>query len=276
MDFKEKVLENLKKYKEGRLDIKEYGKYNYRGKIVKREHILPEGLENKNFIQGVTSSEKLKSQDIKLHNCYSHLNSSQVMCINFFEKIRTDENVLRNLILNLLDVKLEGKIVSAFEYEPNNKEGTNFDFYIECGEIKIYWEIKYTEGKFATTNANKVSHTGEKHIERYNKVYKGIFEKSKYLKNLGSDNFFDNYQIYRNISYIKNDNDYVVFLYPYEDVKLDNQIKNVIKRHKCEDNVFAIDWGEIYKILFDIIKNDENYRKYYLEFEGKYLKYIVK
>ncbi len=275
MNFKEKAIENLIRYKKEKLKITKDGKYNYQGKIVLKPQILPKGLENKNFIQDITTNKLLEKDGIKLHRYYYHLNSSQAMCINFFEKIRHNQDVFRRLIKDTLNIDLEGEIKSRFEYEDENnkEEGTNFDFFVECGKTKIYWEIKYTEGEFATTKANKKTHTGESHLAKYNRVYKDLFKTTKYLKDLTMDEFFNNYQIYRNISYVKDDNQYSIFLYPKADEKLNKQIEDVIEKHKCQSNVYAIDWKYIYEKLFNIIKDNEEYKKYYLEFKDKYLEY---
>ena len=119
-------------------------------------HILTD-MRN-NFIDGCYPVKccikgNLSEGEIKYHQGASHLNSSQVMCINFFKKFFEKEEYEGYLlaVLQCCGISIEGyKIENAvFEYEPDHEEGTNFDFYLILDDGKrISFECKYTETEF--------------------------------------------------------------------------------------------------------------------------------
>jgi len=271
-EFYEKVKTKLAEYKVDALEIEEQG--FFKGKEY--SHILPEEYKEKNFLPTIK-----KPSNIKMHQYYYHLNSSQIMCINFFEKI-LNTNYLLDLIKDILELKIDENVTikkAEFEKEINTKERTNFDFYIELSNgIKIFWEIKYTENGFG-----KISTEGpqgfENYSEKFEKVYRDHLKESLYLKEIGEKEFYKNYQINRNISYIKNKNEYVIFLIPFENetlLKQANAILYASNESKIYKNVFLVDWRDIYNRLLNILKNtsSEDVKKHYDEFFKKYLSFM--
>ena len=135
-DYKEKVLNHLEEYKLNSLGCVKNGLYQNR----EYGHILPSGFRPLNFLLGVN-----QPKDIHYHIHSHHLNSSQIMCINFFEPIMKD-NLLIDILKDTLKINIPDHtkiIFSKFEYEdPKGKDGTNFDFFIELitGE-KIYLKL---------------------------------------------------------------------------------------------------------------------------------------
>lgn len=70
------------------------------------------------------------------------MNSSQVMCINFFKKFFEKEEyegyllaVLQCCGISIEEYKIENAV---FEYEPDHEEGTNFDFYLILDDGKKF------------------------------------------------------------------------------------------------------------------------------------------
>ena len=228
-DYKEKVLNHLEEYKLNSLGCVKNGLYQNR----EYGHILPSGFRPLNFLLGVN-----QPKDIHYHIHSHHLNSSQIMCINFFEPIM--------------------------------KDGTNFDFFIELitGE-KIYFEVKYTEQGFGKISKSKETHKlPEKYEHKFTDVYIKQLGESMHLKELvnDKDKFYSNYQLYRNVSYIKEDKDYVVFLYPYENDNLAKEMNEV----KDLKNVYSLNWKEISTKALEHTKDTHKYRVY-KEFYNKYM-----
>ncbi|MDR0854018.1 MAG: hypothetical protein LBN34_06585 [Clostridiales Family XIII bacterium] len=280
--FRTSVLDNfanyLRKYpKASRVGA---GTYNHRGEIKPYSHILADKNNAKNIGDNficATDYQTIASSRLHFHRLAHHLNSSQIMCMNFFIKL-IDSDQHKDYLLTLISTRLhiptEGKTIKDcfFEYEPCSKEKTNFDFYVRLSDgTEIFWEIKYTEKDFA-----KISKTARKqknYKDKFSDIYASKLKSSCYLGKLTESEFFDNYQIYRNISYIQGPKQYCVFLFPFANTSLDNQINKIVGINTWS-NVKCIDWKDIYNLLTAIIKNgDPTTKSYYTEFYDKYLKY---
>lgn len=263
-EFKKKVIDNLEKYKLETLGCEEKGIHENK----EYGHILPKKLKSLNFIKGVTPPK-----DIHYHIYAHHLNSSQSMCINFFQPIMKN-NLLLSLLRETIDIDIpkEATIIkSNLEYkDPNGKDDTKFDFYLELstGE-KIYFEVKYTENGFGkVSKSNETNVFPQKYEEKYTNVYKAQLEESLHLKGLSKDELYKHYQINRDISYIKSLKEYVVFLYPFDNESLVNELKEVPQY----GNTYSLDWGVLASKALEESKDTELHRVY-KEFYDKYLSY---
>ena len=226
--FCEVRKEQLNKYKEKYITT-ESG--YYRGR--KYKHILPANIKMKNLFAEETQ-KNVERYGIELHTYFSHLNSSQAMCINFFDKLIQDDEgkeLLLQVIKQIITTKVEDgvkidkcvfeKTITKEDGDYNLDEGTNFDFYIKLTNgIQIFWEIKYTENGFGKTKAEVKPKRGfDTHEEKFNKVYNPELKDTINLKHLENrcDEFLSNYQIYRNIFYVRDENkDFMIFLIPVE------------------------------------------------------------
>lgn len=138
----------------------------------------------------------------KIHRDAHHLNSSQMTCYNFFRPFKEDKEKL-SLLLNEIGIIHKSIVVADFEYEDNidkfdGVDGqTNFDFFAGNDNDKIYFEIKYTEANFGGCEND------EKHNKKY-ELYKPLLEFALKEYNVIKDDFFNNYQLFRNISRINN------------------------------------------------------------------------
>lgn len=269
-NFKEKTLTHLSHYKNNVLKIEDNGEF--RGKEY--SHILPKEKLEHNFLRGVTIPN-----DVHLHMYAHHLNSSQVMCINFFEPLCHNDNG-RILLLKIL---VDAGVVIApahatiaettFEKVIDSTEGTNFDFYIKLstGE-KVFFEIKYTEHGFGKINPSKSD--PDKYERKWNKVYNDHTQKSLLTKDMEKKMFYENYQIWRNVSYIRKDTDFVVFLFPFESSKSLMEIQNAAQTYgKSNPNINAIDWTWFVDIALTLSQNTE-YHDHFTIFKEKYLSFL--
>lgn len=259
--YKKEVLKHLEDYKINKLGCNVKGFYE--GKEC--GYVLPKNLLALNFLQGIMRPR------VKYHIYSNHLNSSQVMSINFFQSLRNEKFLLEILReITPIDILKESKIVqSNFKYEDTfqNNKG-NFDFYIKLstGE-NIYFTIKYLESTFGKISKSKETEKlPEKYEEEYENIYKEQLANSLYLKDLTKENLYNNYQIYKNISYIKSEKDYVIFLYPIENEDLVNEMNNISKF----SNYFSLDWTVLVCKTLQKTKNTKYYR-IYKEFADKYI-----
>ena len=265
-DFKKRVVYQLCKYKMEKFPELPDGCYN----SISLNYVLPKSNFKDNLMPGVV----INDDEIKYHRYANHLNSSQMMCINFFYPIRYDM-ILVEMLNRYLDLKLDDSasiIKSEFEYTPDGQTRTNFDFYLELSNgMKFYMEIKYTENGFGSVSFD--SNYPDRYEREWSKFYSDQVKNSIHLKDISSEDFYKNYQINRNLAYIKNDLDYVVFIYPFDNTALYASNYQGKKLHQVEiKNFFQIDWHELCDMTLEITKGTNFYR-HYLEFKEKYLSY---
>jgi len=227
------------------------------------DHILPDGQREKNIIAAFRDDfwTYYKGTDIKLHQYFHHLNSSQALCFNlFFPLFYYDKRLLTYVLHRIIEVtptyrtskenfdkllaikdntasdrfaaELEEEFLinNAFttcEFEKilEANEATNFDFFVQLQKgHRVLFEIKYTESEFGKTIAD------DRHIQKYDTIYRPRLEKLLKPEFLNQDFVFKNYQVVRNLSYI-NDLTTVVFLFPEanQDLKgTDELIANIL------------------------------------------------
>lgn len=183
--------------------------------------------------------------------------------------------ILVDVLNKYLNLKLDKRVTiikSEFEYTPDGPTRTNFDFYLELSnKMKFYMEIKYTENGFGSISPD--SNYPDRYDREWTKFYCSQVRNSVHLKNMSSEDFYKNYQINRNLAYIKNDLDYVVFIYPFDNTSLYNSKYQGKKLNEVKiKNFFQIDWHELCDMTLDITNGTEFY-SHYLEFKEKYLSY---
>ena len=156
------------------------------------------------------------------HMYAHHLNSSQVVCYEFFRPLITAEKKLLPEMLECLsrmgipaDMFKDG--LAEFEYVPYPAENTNFDFFVcqpKTG-AKAFFEIKYTEQGFGTCEND------DEHEKKFNTIYKEMIENCVCLKKKPAfdPSWRKNYQLFRNVLRLTKSNwknEYVIFLFPVE------------------------------------------------------------
>lgn len=234
-------------------------------------HICKELQDN--FIDGVgTLKGKLAGKTIKFHEGAAHLNSSQVLCINFFNRFfeneQSEELLLQILRDAGLDISNGEKIKDAtLEYEPDRKERTNFDFFLKLTSGRhISFEAKYTESEFAGISPDR-KHP-EKYAEKWKDVYLPMVQKCPYLSEHCDENlFYKHYQIHRNIVYAQA-NDIVVFLTPRLNHALDEERRYIDEF--CTPNIRNLYWEDIVSIVLKKVQSDPDMYDYFCKFRDKY------
>ncbi len=241
MSIRNKILSHLCSYKNDILKISD--SVFYSGK--KYSHILPLEMMNKNLITSsyltdMESELRKLNDNKKIHVHFSHLNSSQAFTLNLLipiikEDLFYDFLGIENKVINY---EFEHQEKDSFELAPYRK--TNFDFYAETKSAKFFFEIKYSELSFGTTEYSK-------NKDKYKKVYEK--EIKKLCKNkFPEKDFFRNYQLWRNICHVIYGN--VCFVLPSFRQDLIKKIENA----KSMLNVS-------YQTCVQIIKADEFVRR---------------
>ena len=213
--------------------------------------------------------------EIKLHPDAHHMNSSQIMCYNFFrpllseydknEKEYKPSDALVDLVGKIIDTPLENKNSSCkFEYIQPNTDTTNFDFYLKCGDVEVFFEIKYTEKEFA-----KKKITPESELQ-YEKVYKPMISKAEHIfkdKVISASDFLKNFQLLRNAIRAIDNNKYVVFICPRAHDNLVNQynkFKEQFLSPKGEEHVKLVTWESLLTAAEELSINQGEFCKRYI------------
>jgi len=193
----------------------------------------------------------------KLHRFAHHLNSSQIMCYNFFRpQIDDDKQVKEPLIKLLRDIGVtfnEYHEESEADFEHEDKESkepkrkTNFDFFIKNGNTKVYFEIKYTENGFGACDDDK---KGE-HQKKFNNYYKAEMEKCGIFKKGAIDwneTFRKYYQLIRNAIKV-GEKSFVVIITDERNRSTNKQLcdfeKEMLVNTKYRNHLICVTWQEI-------------------------------
>ena len=259
--FKEKVLDKLADYKKNVLKIEENGIFRYRGKIYPKEHILPipSGKSIQNIVKEYNVLKCLKGVDFliekDLHRYAHHLNSSQLMCYNFFrpyiikEGSKTSPNdALIDLLSKYIAINQCSKAECHFEYVQGGEyegEDTNFDFYLKSDETEVFFEIKYTEAGFGKCEDD------DRHKDKFARIYNGLIKKCPAIKDsiTFNDEFRKNYQLFRNSIRATGKNKYVIFIYDENNQYCKDQLDEFLKKYITDDyknmNIIGITWQDL-------------------------------
>lgn len=230
------------------------GTYTYRGKQYEYGHILKfakgkriEAIEKYNLLSGLRFDGFISAE--KVHRYAHHLNSSQVLCYNFFRPMLNDDHTSKQKLVALL--KEQGIHISEnakcdFEYDDYmdfKEERTEFDFHVADGDTEVFFEIKYIEDGFGGAK------TDPRHREKFNGTYSDMLKKCRCLKdnNPSYKEFLKNYQLYRNVLRINDKHKYTIFITAKGNAKtytqLDAFLKNINDEYK--GNVIALYWEDL-------------------------------
>ncbi len=256
---KRKILNHLSQYKKNFLGIQEDGFWEDKdGNQNYCSHILPEKKEDTNIIDSAYSQsiKKLKKEKLsEIHKGFKCLNSSQAFAFNFFQPI-IDEKLFSVLIDSVNQV-------SIYDYERKNKEDTQFDFYLKADNKEYSFEVKYTEEDFGKAPMD------ETHIKKWNSIYKNKMAKIL-KKEMKMENFFDEYQLWRNICFADEGMN-VRFVFPKFRDDLSTKVNNA--KDLCKKEIKErIDIIIVDDIVRDLKKlGNKDILKHYSQFEQKYL-----
>ena len=257
----------------------------------KRKHILVDKNQRYQLImcdkfQSAETCRVLFGGTLKFHQFSHHLNSSQIFCINVFAPLMTGDRRSDNMkaLLRQMGVNLEGDVVysdsenitkmkgtTMLEYKPAEKnDRTNFDFHVVTtrdGDTvfeEVFFEIKYTESEFGRASYNVDESKKGKEWERF---YKDFCRKSRYLSEYSMEDFYEYFQINRNIGHITRDGrKFVVFMFPYSNPSLRFPYTDCSRMRRVKV-CFSEQLG---KMADDAFKNDRELKEYYHKLVQRY------
>ena len=215
----------------------------------------------KNLLKGV-EGDLLKN----LHPDAHHLNSSQILCYNFFRPYIDENGGATQGLVDLLSnqgIPIEKGAKCTFEYTDNldkmetpRDKPTEFDFHIIGSDVEVFFEIKYTENGFKSAKKDN------NHKEKYELVYKPLLEKAPCLNLIPEfKEFAKLYQLYRNAIRITDKNKHLILLYPKNNTTVNKEATTFLEnkiREEYRGNIHILHWE-------DIVKEGELYEKYFAE-----------
>ena len=232
-------------------------------------YILPlkdgqtDAVKQYNTLKCIADTKTFLLAPEQLHRYAHHLNSSQMMCYNFFRPFISEEGIPTKELFTILQtvgipVSLSDNAKCFFEYEQeekewqgertNNSKGTNFDFYLRSGDIEIFFEIKYTEDGFGKFSKEKRELL--RHQKKFDTFYSEKLSKCPALKKKVEygEEFRTNYQLLRNTIRATDKNKYVVFVYDANNPHTYNQLNQFLSEYitdEYKNNVIALEWQKL-------------------------------
>ena len=263
---------------------------------------LYNGKEYKHIIKILENEDK--KYVIKIYNllCYNddfekliksvhrdahHLNSSQVMCYNFFRNLMKEEiadgalgwhgfasSKLVDFMKEKCGITISENAECFFEYEEKG-EKSQFDFFISDSEneTQIYFEIKYTESDFGPWTPPKSTKSIDNHGIYLKGGYRELIDaspnltqdcKKRFLEEIDKYadpkiDFNKSYQLFRNVLKADDQNRYSIFIFPYENKHLNDQFELFKTNNLIPDNnhIIRLYWEDLSDYM-----TDEFYEKY--------------
>ena len=150
MSYQDDLKRHLADYKRLCLGISEPGMFRYRGRNVRRHHILPLANASRNLLEEAepAASAFLAAHPHKRHRYFHHLNSSQAFAFNLFFPYFCGEAESASALLRALG---RPGVLSGWEPEavPAPEEETNIDvFWSTTDGTRTFCEVKLSEADF--------------------------------------------------------------------------------------------------------------------------------
>ena len=265
MSYTHRIKKHLAQYKEDMLEVTDSG--SWRNK--KRPHILPEALWKLNILEEIRPLllSYLKSHlKIERHKGFHHLNSSQAACFNLFFPLLTRDSWTTPTKLFPIDF---GSIKKwQFEYVADSAEGTNFDLWVlNEDDHQLFVEFKLTENGFGSARDD------DHHRKKLNKIYKPRLQNKIAPEFLEPSEFFQHYQLFRNLSYADPaTHASVVFLIPRENSKLEPSLSKILLALTPEtQSVVSVCYLEDFVNTLVADKSNSAMSSYFAQYANKYL-----
>lgn len=260
--FRDSVIKHLEKYNQW-----EHGLFN--GKGEPKGHIVRiPGKNQKETVMEILHSDGIEEAQLdmfrKPHRYAHHLNSSQVLCYEFFRPLIGSGGVADQAkmgpVLERMGVPAEAfaGAKAEFEKEFEDKEGTNFDFYLGSadGRHHLYVEVKYTEQGFGSCEKNG------RHEKKFKNVYRDRLKVCPCIRDdmKGKIDFAcmrESYQLFRNVLRVRDEGDYVVFLFPEANTLAKAQFEAFKDRYVDEriaSHVIGAHWEDLMDRMGDRLR----------------------
>lgn len=271
MSYQDELKRHLADYKRLHLGIGEPGVFRFRGRDVRRHHILPLANASRNLLEEAESTANafLAAHPIKRHRYFHHLNSSQAFAFNLFFPYFSGGPESASALLRALG---QGGILAEWEPEavPAPDEESNIDvIWATTDGTQTFCEVKLSEADFGKARDDP------RHRAKLKHVYGPILTTHLEPRRLERLAFFEAYQFNRNVWHmLRVGRSRLIFLLPRSNAGLwtllQELLSGVVPRTRNRISAIAIE---------DVISNlsgDERCPKELREYANKLKqKYLI-
>ena len=196
--YHETLRAHLAAYKRRRLGVIEDGVWLGNGREY--DHILPGSLERLNILEGIRREFwdyfEAHERQLSLHTDFRHLNSSQAFAFNLLFPF-VGSATLSAPLCAALGSPGRSIVAASFEHVPDPAERTTVDLHATLDDgTRLLVEVKLTEPHFGQCVP------GETHRRKYLDHYLPRLSGLARPESVGAENFFLNYQLFRNVSHL--------------------------------------------------------------------------
>lgn len=268
--YPQSLLTHLETYKREVLGIDEPGIFEYRGRKIPKDHILPEDAWNLNFLHGIrgqsASLRDCHGKAIQWHRFKHHLNSSQAMAVNLFQPLLTSTFGLE-ILAAVTGVESPTADGTGFEFVPDSEEETNIDFCVSGKDgKKLFVEVKLSEADFGRAKND------ERHRKKFAAIYLPRCQGRVLLKRGKEwEEFRHDYQFYRNALFADADTR-IWFLIPGVHRSLIQQAERCLEKltEGIRSQVRIVRMGELFAGIVSRTSGDRTLTTHYEAFRRKY------
>lgn len=223
MSYQDDLKKHLGEYKKSALGISEPGIFRYSGRDLRQDHILPLASASRNLL-GEASDFFVVYPNIKRHQYFHHLNSSQAFAFNLFFPYFSGTPESASALLRALGC---GGVFARWEPEevPDPEEGSNIDVcWWTTDGAKTFCEVKLSETEFGKAVDD------DRHRAKLADIYSQKLDSHLELGGLDRAAFFDAYQFNRNVWHmVHEDRSRLIFLLPRANAVLWERIHQLLQ-----------------------------------------------
>jgi restriction endonuclease-like protein len=270
MSYQDDLKKHLADYKRLRLGISEPGLFGYRGRQVRRHHILPLRDSSRNLLEEAepAASAFLESNPHKRHQYFHHLNSSQAFAFNLFFPYFGGDAESSSALLRALG---QPGVLAEWEPEavPASEEETNIDvLWTTTDGTRTICEVKLSEADFGKAKDD------DRHRIKLMSIYSQTLAEHLEPGRLEPAAFFEAYQFNRNVWHmLRAERGRLMFLLPRSNARLWAQLQKllsgVVPATRRRISAVAIE-----DVLLNLSADDRcsvKLREYALRLQQKYL-----
>jgi len=226
MNYRDLLVAHLAQYRREELKVAEPGTFDYQGRTIPVEHVLPRDqpwLAVPSEVREQVRTYALAS-GLKLHRYFHHLNSSQAFALSLFVPFFEGGQDGSGALLRALGIGAAFDKWAA-ESVPDPEEGTNLDaWWLTADGYQYFCEVKLTEAEFG------VAVDDNRHRSKLELIYAPRLASHLKPSRLSAPEFFRSYQILRNLWHAAGTpTSKVVFLYPQQHRVLDDLLMPVLE-----------------------------------------------
>jgi hypothetical protein len=209
MGYQDDLKKHLADYKRLYLGISEAGVFQYRGRDVPQDHVLPLRDASRNLLDEAEPILKKYESKLKLHKYFHHLNSSQAFAFNLFFPYFDGNAEAASALLRALGC---AGTLELWEPEkvPDPFEESNIDvFWRTTDGAQTFCEVKLSETEFGKAADDF------RHRSKFSDIYRQKLAPHLEPSRLEMRAFLDAYQFNRNVWHMVHEvQSRLVFLLP--------------------------------------------------------------